>query len=353
MEILYLCLKRNLNSTAQVDKFCLGMQPIDNRMRLKCRYGEKNVTLQLRCTDFFRIFANRTFNPKNESIMKKILSMLMLLTMAAIFSSCYTTGSSYEPRGAERTETVQMKPFTAVEAAGALEVTIHQGASKSYVKLRGSDRALERTSMKVRDGKLYIEHKNPNGYNHDEVVVDVYCKRVTDLTAKAGAEVSTTDAIVNDRVELCASSGGELKVSRVTCATANLSASSGGDLDVASLKSSDGVKADASSGGSLDVDKLSAAMSTSITVSSGGSFESHITTAHLKAEASSGASIDLKGQASTGDFTASSGASIDADELTVNDLTANASSAGSITAKAIRAESHADLTGSVNITKVK
>ena len=285
--------------------------------------------------------------------MKKVLSMLMLLAMAAIFSSCYTTGPSNDPRGGERTETVQMKLFTAVEAAGELEVTIHQGAGKSYVKLRGYDRELKRTSMKVRDGKLYIEKKNPNGYNHEEVVVDVYCRRVTDLTAKAGAEVSTTDAIVNDKVELCASSGGELKVSKVTCTTADLSASSGGDLDVANLKSSDGVKADASSGGNLDVDRLSAAMSTSITVSSGGSFESHITTNHLKAVASSGANIDLKGQASTGDFTASSGASIEADELTVNDLTANASSAGSITAKAITAESHADLTSSVNIIRVK
>ena len=285
--------------------------------------------------------------------MKKVLSMLMLLAMAAIFSSCYTTGSSNDPRGGERTETVQMKLFTAVEAAGELEVTIHQGAGKSYVKLRGYDRELKRTSMKVRDGKLYIEKKNPNGYNHEEVVVDVYCRRVTDLTAKAGAEVSTTDAIVNDKVELCASSGGELKVGKVTCTTADLSASSGGDLDVANLKSSDGVKADASSGGNLDVDRLSAAMSTSITVSSGGSFESHITTNHLKAGASSGANIDLKGQASTGDFTASSGASIEADELTVNDLTANASSAGSITAKAITAESHADLTSSVNIIRVK
>lgn len=285
--------------------------------------------------------------------MKKVLSMLMLLAMAAIFSSCYTTGPSNDPRGGERTETVQMKLFTAVEAAGELEVTIHQGAGKSYVKLRGYDRELKRTSMKVRDGKLYIEKKNPNGYNHEEVVVDVYCKRVTDLTAKAGAEVFTTDAIVNDKVELCASSGGELKVGKVTCTTADLSASSGGDLDVANLKSSDGVKADASSGGNLDVDRLSAAMSTSITVSSGGSFESHITTNHLKAEASSGANIDLKGQASTGDFTASSGASIEADELTVNDLTANASSAGSITAKAITAESHADLTSSVNIIRVK
>lgn len=285
--------------------------------------------------------------------MKKVLSMLMLLAMAAIFSSCYTTGPSNDPRGGERTETVQMKLFTAVEASGELEVTIHQGAGKSYVKLRGYDRELKRTSMKVRDGKLYIEKKNPNGYNHEEVVVDVYCRRVTDLTAKAGAEVSTTDAIVNDKVEFCASSGGELKVGKVTCTTADLSASSGGDLDVANLKSSDGVKADASSGGNLDVDRLSAAMSTSITVSSGGSFESHITTNHLKAEASSGANIDLKGQASTGDFTASSGASIEADELTVNDLTANASSAGSITAKAITAESHADLTSSVNIIRVK
>ena len=92
--------------------------------------------------------------------MKKVLSMLMLLAMAAIFSSCYTTGPSNDPRGGERTETVQMKLFTAVEAAGELEVTIHQGAGKSYVKLRGYDRELKRTSMKVRDGKLYIMNES-------------------------------------------------------------------------------------------------------------------------------------------------------------------------------------------------
>ena len=81
--------------------------------------------------------------------------------------------------------------------------------------------------------------------------------------------------------------------------------------------------------------------------------KSHITTTHLKAIANSGGELELQGEATNANFSASSGGNIEAEELTVNDLKANASSAGNISAKAVTADSHADLTGSVNVTKVK
>ena len=254
----------------------------------------------------------------------------MLLTMTAFFSSCYASGSAPEPRGAMKNKTVQLKPFKAIEASGALNVTIYQGSPKSYVELKGYERGLKYSEVTVRNGKLSVAHKNNFGDVKDVVEVKIYCHDVTDLTSNGGASVYTK-SMVGLKVSLCATAGAKLRVDAVTCNSANLTASAGGEMDVAGLKAS----------------------TLAAEVSSGGSMKSHITTTHLKAIANSGGELELQGEATNANFSASSGGNIEAEELTVNDLKANASSAGNISAKAVTADSHADLTGSVNVTKVK
>ena len=283
--------------------------------------------------------------------MKKILSMLMLLTMTAFFSSCYASGSAPEPRGAMKNKTVQLKPFKAIEASGALNVTIYQGSPKSYVELKGYERGLKYSEVTVRNGKLSVAHKNNFGDVKDVVEVKIYCHDVTDLTSNGGASVYT-QSMDGLKVSLCATAGAKLQVDAVTCNSANLTASAGGEIDVAGVKAST-LAAEVSSGGSIDADKMATAVSTDLTASSGGSMKSHITTTRLKAIANSGGELELQGEATNDNFSASSGGNIEAEELTVNDLKANASSAGNISAKAVTADSHADLTGSVNVTKVK
>ena len=290
-------------------------------------------------------------NPKKTTIMKKALSMLMLITLAVIYTTSCSAESVLTAGNQQKKQTVQLKTISAVEASGSLKVTIYQGKAKCYVELKGSEKELKNTTTKVSGNKLYIKHSNNQPNNNDKVEVNVYCKNVTDLTSTTGAYM-TTSALTGEKVELCAKMGGQIKVGEVTSLTAKLSANVGGKLDVGSLKSTEHVVCEANSGGELDIDKLTA-VKTDLSAISGSKIDSHIIADQLKAEAISGSEIELEGTAITATLKAASAAHIKAEELTANHLSATANSAGSIEASAITAEEHADLTSVIRITKAK
>lgn len=94
---------------------------------------------------------------------------------------------------------VQVKDFSQVEAYGAVKVTIYQGFSKPRVVLKGNENGLRRTSLKVNSGKLYIVREENIVKINDRVELNIYCKRVTDLTAFSGSSISAT-SVNSDKV---------------------------------------------------------------------------------------------------------------------------------------------------------
>jgi len=90
-------------------------------------------------------------------------------------------------------------------------------------------------------------------------------------------------------------------------------------------------KLEASSGGSINGEKEINSNDIKLTASSGGRISIAVKSSNIICDVSSGAGITLSGSSVSGDFSASSGANIDAKNMQLTKLKADASSAGGVT----------------------
>ncbi|MGE3928551.1 MAG: DUF2807 domain-containing protein [Hyphomonadaceae bacterium] len=161
-------------------------------------------------------------------------------------------------------ETRDHAGFTAVEAAGNVEVQVIQGARFSVVV---DDARADRVLTRVYGDTLEIDMRNNwslFGGGHPPGRVTVTLPTITGLGAAAGSTVRAEN-IRADAISLDSSSGADLYVSGA-CARLTADVSSGADLHARELRCADG-SVDASSGsdasvfltGSVDVDGSSGA----------------------------------------------------------------------------------------------
>lgn len=183
------------------------------------------------------------------------------------------------------------------------------------------------------------------------------------IKSESGASVSIPQTLsLSNRLTVNATSGSEIEVGNIECASLNASTTSGASFEVKSARCTT-VKVSASSGSEVDIENLNVSKSVDLCASSGSKVESKNLSgeANIIANASSGSSISLSGKTNgETSLEASSGAIIEAYDLQVPFATANASSGSKVKApKAkelqIKEESSGDVhwKGKPTVTKIK
>lgn len=228
----------------------------------------------------------------------RILFFLFFLMTAVV--SCRTkTGSgniSIENRNA--------KNFTGVNIGGPFEAFIQNGPDYK-VRVEADDNIIDDIRTEVKNGKLKVYFDDKVNLRDATMKVYVEAPSIEYLSASAAADVETAGMLKADRrISFHSSSGAKLNAS-VDAPEVEAEASSGSHLTLKGTTRN--IDTQASSGAELDADEL-LSENAKAQASSGASIDLHASV-RLNAQASSGASVDYRGKA-TVSSQASSGGSI-------------------------------------------
>jgi hypothetical protein len=162
-----------------------------------------------------------------------------------LFALSITAGLSASPAlAAQKTYTVGA--FHGVDTSAAIEVDAVAGPASSVVA-EGSEQALARLVVEVRDGVLRLGRKPGFWGPQGPIRVRVSAPLLDSFEASSSGEIRASGATGAVRAQ--ASSGGEVRVSGA-CSVLNADASSGGEVDASALRCAV-VEAQASSGGDV------------------------------------------------------------------------------------------------------
>jgi len=201
------------------------------------------------------------------------MKLIIALLFALFFSSCrYTNERTITGSGNVRVETRNVTGFKGINVSNALEVEIEQGDAYQVV-VEADENLLSHITTRVENGILHIETDANSFRNIDARKIRVKMPVIESLEASSAAKITSTSTLITERLLV--------------------DASSASGIDIA-------VEAD-----------------------------------ELTCNSSSASSVDLKGKALRFKADSSSASEIDADELFANDVMANASSAGTISAHPI------------------
>lgn len=193
--------------------------------------------------------------------------------------------------------------FDKIEAKTGLEVILEQGSS-TIVKVEADQNLLPHIFTEVKDGTLIVR-TDKNIIDASSRKIYVQSPHFTSIQVSSGASVSAVAKISESNLNLDTSSGSNLNLA-VTVDNLTCSSSSGSEMDIKGTARN--VNADTSSGSSMDIDELRAINGVA-SASSGSSIEINVTES-LKADASSGASIDCASKPKTLTVDESSGGSV-------------------------------------------
>jgi hypothetical protein len=212
--------------------------------------------------------------------------------------------------------------FDRVDIATGLDARISQGDSFSVHAESRSQDALDHLQISVDDGVLtarfeqsFLDFIISGGLvgqllnSGNAITIDITLPALAGVTASSGADIDVI-AVTSERLELDASSGADIKVTDAVLGQAVLSASSGSDIEIDGT--ADAVEADASSGSDIDADGLVAGNAVA-EASSGADISVHAT-ARIRAEASSGGNIEVRGNPAERDVDTSSGGDVNFDD---------------------------------------
>ncbi|WP_186767261.1 head GIN domain-containing protein [Devosia ginsengisoli] len=212
--------------------------------------------------------------------------------------------------------------FDRVDIATGLDARITQGDSFSVRAESRSQDALDHLQISVDGGTLtarfeqsFLDFIISGGLvgqllnSGNAITIDITMPALAGVTASSGADVGVI-AVTSERLELDASSGADIKVTDAVLGHAIVSASSGSDIEISG--SADTVEADASSGSDIDADDL-VASNVAAEASSGANVSVHAT-AGIKADASSGGDIEVRGNPADRDVDTSSGGDVSFDD---------------------------------------
>jgi hypothetical protein len=199
--------------------------------------------------------------------------------------------------------------FDEIEVSQAIEAEIIKSDVEKVV-ISAPENIIDDVLVDISGGELHIHYKKGiRVMNNHNVTAKIYAKDFTKLKANSAADIVVKDKFVQEKTSIDVSSAGSV--------SGNLEAN---DFDISAGSSS--------------------------------SFSGKIWAVDLDIDASSGASMDLSGKAKNAEVSSSSGSSISAKNLVADNLKAEASSGASIeisAAKSIHAEASSG--GSVDVSK--
>lgn len=302
--------------------------------------------------------------------MKTIIAGTSLFFSLLLFNSCASAKADTDVRESTLTITID-KPFSSVLAVSGIDITYTQNTEQSKAVITGPSKLVASVKWEIKDGRLcfvsdrFVDNSlsglrvalNGNALKSFEAVSS---GKLTVTTPVDGSDIKVAAASsgkvtfrqrvnASGNLDVQASSSGGIsfqqsvkaggmanvavasagKISGLSLSAesiARIAASSAADVNLTAL-SCDKAKIDASSSAYIQIDKCVAG-SLSVGASSSGTVHVDGSLGTVSAIASSTGDVKLSGEAMKGDFTASSLATIDINNLKVNDMTESSSSSG-------------------------
>lgn len=211
-------------------------------------------------------------------------------------------------------KTYEPGTFTELRISSGVDAKVTVGGTiQSVVAESPRQEELDELIVEVTDGKLHVHRDwdffdlfNFGPGDNLQTVVTISVPALVNVESSSGADVQVT-GLTGDRLELQSSSGADLRVTGAAGREFELDSSSGSDLEVDGT--CERASANSSSGSDLRADKLLCA-EIDVDASSGSSAQVYAS-ATLRAEASSGANVDVYGKPKTVDQETSSGGDVE------------------------------------------
>jgi hypothetical protein len=206
---------------------------------------------------------------------------------------------------AQQSETRSVSSFSGVKAAEGIDVYLKSGDKESVkVEITGDNMSLSDVLTEVSGSYLKVHMKDSN---HKNINVKVYVTyvRIDKLSASSAGSIFSDGKIKANKMEISASSAGSVEVS-IEANELEASSSSAGEIDLKGQVKS--ISADASTAGEIDAYDLEADNVTT-EASSAGSIKINVKK-NLVAHASTGGSIRYRGNPDKQITESSSGGSV-------------------------------------------
>lgn len=250
---------------------------------------------------------------------KQLFTFPFSLFTLLLLASC--NGGVAVDEGPQQSQAIDVEAFTKVEASAGLSIVYLQ-ADSTTVTARGTEMALSRLEVKVKNGTLQASMKDHAGRGHKTVVIHegspavellVSAPTLSKVEVSAGVSFKT-EALRTQDFDLSVSAGSEARFSYLSCQDVELEVfegadcridelnavkaeadvTAGGDLTIKKL-ACDKVEADVSTGSDLSLDKVTT-LTAALEATAGGELDVYFLRCdRAKAEASSGGHVKVKG----------------------------------------------------------
>ena len=221
--------------------------------------------------------------------MKSLKTLAIIITLA--LTSCIQ-GQGWRTvtgHGNVVTKDRNVDSFTGIKVSSGIDVYLKQG-DKISVSVEADENLHEYILTEVRNGVLNV-YSEYNIRSADKKRVYVTMKDIKSIRTTSAGDVYGETQINSDRLELSASSAGDIKLSEVKANEISIDISSSGDISLSG--ETDILNADLSSAGDLNAYELRT-KEADISVSSAGDADVNVSD-KLIARASSAGDINYKG----------------------------------------------------------
>jgi outer membrane lipoprotein-sorting protein len=235
-----------------------------------------------------------------------ITKIIVIVLTALFFSGCHFDYNSLKGSGNITTEnrTITEK-FTGIEVSSAIELTIEQ-SDKTEIVVEADDNLQNTILTEVKNGKLIISNKSYTNIHDGTRKVFVKMPVIDGLEASSAATITSKNTLKGNQIYLKSSSAATINLNKLEMDAIVSNSSSGSNIKLKGLTLK--LETTASSGSSIRCSQL-LANEVIADASSGSNIEVHPIVS-LKAEASSGASINYVVAPKTINQKSSSGGSI-------------------------------------------
>lgn len=205
----------------------------------------------------------------------------------------------------EKTEVRNLTGFDAIDVSAGIRVELTYG-EKEFVEVTTDQDYMDQVITEVNGSELniYIKSNNWNSWNK-KVLVKVTVTKINSIKSSSGSSIISQNLIESENLKMNTSSGASMKIA-FKAPNAKCEASSGATAKLKGVAKY--FNADASSGSSIHAEEVKA-IKVNVSTSSGASISIHAEE-EIKAQASSGGSIEYSGSPKMVDIEKSSGGSV-------------------------------------------
>lgn len=198
-------------------------------------------------------------------------------------------------------QTISLKPFDSIEASTSVHIELVEG-DRNYAEVELENTDMDNLICEVKGDELEIRFKNSNsnwGRRAPHANIKVYYTQLKAIDSSAGAKITSNYVIKSDYFDIDASSGSSVKLA-FSSNNIDADVSSGASVCLTGETANEYVEV--SSGGHYNGTEFKSTK-TNVEVSSGGSAEV-FTDGKLRAQASSGGSVEYNGNPTSTNFEA-------------------------------------------------